>query len=138
MSAAVCLLLQEGNADEREMIGAAVNTGRLSDRLSLGRSPTNQWSRSRSIIMMISMPAIRPISDLRNKTHEISELCHRSSDPVFITKNGVGDMVVMSLRTWEREQARLALYEMLEEAETEYERGERGVTLATMRKRLKR
>ena len=53
------------------------------------------------------MPTIRPISDLRNKAREISKLCHESGDPVFITKNGEGDLVVMSLAAYERDQARL-------------------------------
>jgi len=46
------------------------------------------------------MPQIRPITDLRNTT-EISELCHNTSEPIFITKNGYGDMVVMSNETYE-------------------------------------
>ena len=82
--------------------------------------------------------AIRPISDLRNKTQEISELCHESEEPVFITKNGVGDMVVMSLAVWEREQARLDLYRLLETAEDEFSQGKRGVTLKRLKKRFVR
>ena len=46
------------------------------------------------------MPQIRPITDLRNTT-EISELCHARREPVFITKNGYGDLVVMSMETYE-------------------------------------
>lgn len=46
------------------------------------------------------MPQIRPITDLR-KTNEISELCHAKKEPVFITKNGYGDLVVMSIETYE-------------------------------------
>lgn len=38
------------------------------------------------------MPIIKPISDLRNKTNQLSELVHKSHEPVFITKNGEGDM----------------------------------------------
>ena len=56
------------------------------------------------------MPQIRPITDLRN-TNEISEICHAKKEPVFITKNGYGDLVVMSMETYES---------MLEPAETEY------------------
>ncbi len=84
------------------------------------------------------MPAIRPISDLRNKTQEISDLVHESDEPVFITRNGVGDMVVLSLAAWEREQARWELYRQLEESEADWKAGSRGVTLAAMKKRLKR
>jgi prevent-host-death family protein len=43
------------------------------------------------------MPQIRPISDLRNKFAEISRIVHEDKEPVFLTKNGLGDMVVMSL-----------------------------------------
>lgn len=46
------------------------------------------------------MPQIRPITDLRNTT-EISELCHAKQEPIFITKNGYGDLVVMSMETYE-------------------------------------
>ena len=42
------------------------------------------------------MPNIRPSSDLRNKYNEISEFCHKYNEPVFITKNGTGDLVLMS------------------------------------------
>lgn len=46
------------------------------------------------------MPQIRPITDLRN-TNEISEICHAKNEPVFITKNGYGDLVIMSIETYE-------------------------------------
>ena len=46
------------------------------------------------------MPQIRPITDLRN-TNEISDLCHARREPIFITKNGYGDLVVMSIETYE-------------------------------------
>lgn len=65
------------------------------------------------------MPSIRPISDLRNKANDISEYCHTSREPVFITKNGIGDMVVMSIEAYERQQALVSLYTKLAEAEEE-------------------
>lgn len=46
------------------------------------------------------MPIIKPITDLRN-TNEISDLCHKEKKPIFITKNGYGDLVVMSMETYE-------------------------------------
>ena len=46
------------------------------------------------------MPEIRPITDLRNTT-EISELCHAKKEPIFITKNGYGDLVIMSMETYD-------------------------------------
>lgn len=75
------------------------------------------------------MALIRPISDLRNKTPEISRLCHKSGEPVFITRNGESDLVVMSAAAYERDQARLKLYELLGAAEEDVRRGDRGVTL---------
>jgi prevent-host-death family protein len=63
------------------------------------------------------MPQIRPITELRN-TAEISELCHETDEPVYITKNGHGDMVIMSIETWEKDQALLETYRKLAEAET--------------------
>ena len=55
------------------------------------------------------MPQIRPITDLRN-TNEISDLCHAKQEPIFITKTGYGDLVVMSIETYEA---------MVETAETD-------------------
>lgn len=46
------------------------------------------------------MPVIKPITDLRN-TNEISEICHKQQQPIFITKNGYGDLVVMSIETYD-------------------------------------
>jgi prevent-host-death family protein len=84
------------------------------------------------------MPIIRPISDLRNKSREISDLVHERDEPVFITRDGEGDMVVMSLATWEREQARLELYRLIDEAEADERAGDRGITPKEMRRRLRR
>jgi PHD/YefM family antitoxin component YafN of YafNO toxin-antitoxin module len=64
------------------------------------------------------MPQIRPITDLRN-TAEISELCHSTAEPVFITKNGYGDLVVMSMEAYERKLALADVYQKLAEAEAE-------------------
>ena len=72
------------------------------------------------------MPSIRPISDLRNSSNEISEFCKATREPVFITRNGVGDMVVMSMEAYERQQAQLELYQMLAEAEADIASGKQG------------
>ena len=69
------------------------------------------------------MPEIRPIKDLRN-TMEISELCHQLKEPLFITKNGYGDMVVMSMETYEKSLAKLELYQKLAQAEAQMNNGE--------------
>ena len=84
------------------------------------------------------MPRIRAISDLRNHANEISDLCHRYGEPVFIPKNGKEDLVVMSQATFEQQQARLELYEKLDEAEAEDARGDEGVTHAEMMRELRK
>lgn len=65
---------------------------------------------------------IRPITDLRN-TSEISELCHRLGEPIFITKNGCGDLVVMSSETYERELAAADILKKLISAQQEIDSG---------------
>lgn len=65
------------------------------------------------------MPQIIPIKELKN-TSEISEMCHKTENPIFITKNGYGDMVIMSIETYERSMAYLEkIYESLERSETQ-------------------
>ena len=60
------------------------------------------------------MPAIRPSADLRNKYNEISEFCHEYTEPVFITKNGKGDLVIMSMDTYELLAGKLELYSAID------------------------
>ena len=72
------------------------------------------------------MPNIRPISDLRNNANDISDFCHTSREPVFITRNGVGDMVVMSVEAYEQQQALISLYANLAESEEEIANGADG------------
>lgn len=66
---------------------------------------------------------IVPIRDLRN-TNEISEKCKNSNEPIFITKNGYGDMVLMSMETYERTIAIAEVYRKLMEAEMELTTGQ--------------
>jgi len=77
--------------------------------------------------MIVIMPNIRPISDLRNNSNEISEFCRTAREPVFITKNGVGDMVVMSIEMYEQQQSQFDLYTKLAEAEAENGTGSEGI-----------
>ncbi len=58
---------------------------------------------------------IRPVTDLRNKFADISRIVHEEATPVFLTKNGYGDMVVMSLETYERITGKAELYRLLDE-----------------------
>ena len=82
------------------------------------------------------MRPVRPITDLRNKSQEISAECHRTGEPIVITKNGRGDLVVMSVARFELDQARLDLYRALEESEDDVRRGDRGITPRAVREKL--
>ena len=61
------------------------------------------------------MPHIRPSSDLRNKYNEISAFCHKYAEPVYITKNGRGDLAVISIDTYEKLVGKIELYKLLDE-----------------------
>jgi prevent-host-death family protein len=69
------------------------------------------------------MPTIRPSSDLRNNYSEISEFCHKYHEPVYITKNGQGDLAVMSIETFERIIARQELYSIIEKGTDDINKG---------------
>ena len=61
------------------------------------------------------MPKIRSSADLRNNYNEISNFCHTYNEPVFITKNGKGDLAVMSIDHYEELTARFELYNKIQE-----------------------
>ncbi len=65
--------------------------------------------------MEVIMPTIRPSADLRNNYTEISDFCHKYPEPVFITKNGLGDLAVMSIETYELLAGKMELYSLLDE-----------------------
>ena len=67
------------------------------------------------------MDLIRPVSDLRNNFAEISRQVHETEKPVFLTKNGFGDMVVMSMEAFENLQFESEVYFKLQAAEKEAE-----------------
>lgn len=87
------------------------------------------------------MPIIRPVSDLRNHFADISKTVHESSEPVFLTKNGYGDMVVMSMEAFERHQFDSEIYIKLKEAELEAKttgkRFSHDEVFSSLRRRLK-
>ena len=85
----------------------------------------------------IHMPEIRPIKDLRN-TNEISELCHERNEPVYITKNGYGHLVVMSMETYREKLAKADLYDKLAEAEMELNNKEELLDAEVVFKRIKK
>ncbi len=67
------------------------------------------------------MKLIRPVSDLRNNFADISRVVHETAQPVFLTKNGYGDMVVLSMEAYENLQLESEIYSKLQEAEREAE-----------------
>lgn len=68
------------------------------------------------------MPQIIPIKDLKN-TSEISELCNKSEEPIYVTKNGYGDMVIMSMAVYENIMRQLNMYRELELSEQQIAEG---------------
>lgn len=67
------------------------------------------------------MNMIRPVSDLRNNFADISKTVHETAKPVFLTKNGYGDMVVLSMEAFENLQFESEVFFKLQEAEREAE-----------------
>ena len=67
-------------------------------------------------VLMPTVPMIRPVSDLRNKFSDISKEVHKANEPIFLTKNGRGDMVVMSLDAYEQNLFESQIYVKLKEA----------------------
>ena len=68
------------------------------------------------------MPHIIPIRDLKN-TGAISKLCNESDEPIYITKNGYGDMVIMSMKLFEDSLFMQKVYNKLAESELDFEAG---------------
>lgn len=69
------------------------------------------------------MPQIIPIRDLKN-TSEISDRCHATTEPIFVTKNGYGDMVLMSMETYEAKMQMLEIHTKLAQAEEQIRAGQ--------------
>ena len=71
------------------------------------------------------MPNIKSSTDLRNNYNDISTFCHESREPVFITKNGQGDLAVMSIETYEALNGKLELYRLLDEGRAAVKAGKK-------------
>jgi PHD/YefM family antitoxin component YafN of YafNO toxin-antitoxin module len=71
------------------------------------------------------MPNIKSSTDLRNNYNGISSFCHESREPVFITKNGQGDLAVMSIETYEMLNGKLELYRLLGEGRAAVNEGQK-------------
>ena len=74
------------------------------------------------------MPIIKPISSLRTRTREIATICHEQDEPVYLTTNGVGDLVVMSIEHYERLKTQVDLFEKLGVAQAQSAAGAKGLT----------
>ena len=83
------------------------------------------------------MPQIIPIRDLKN-TSEISQMCQESTEPIYITKNGYGDMVIMSVKVYEEKLFTLDVYNKLAAAEAQIAQGkvlDSGTSLKSIREK---
>lgn len=69
------------------------------------------------------MPEIIPIRDLKN-TNAISQRCHETAEPIFVTKNGYGDMVIMSMEIYESTMKQITMYRDIEISEKQIEAGQ--------------
>jgi prevent-host-death family protein len=84
------------------------------------------------------MPVIKPISDLRTKANQISRLAHESDEPIFLTRNGEGDLVVMSMAHYSRMQRKFDLFSKLEVAEQSRANGDKGKPLSQITRELRK
>lgn len=83
------------------------------------------------------MPKIIPIKDLKN-TFDISEMCHHTDEPIYVTKNGYGDMVIMSMESYESQMKQMKIYEDIEVSEAQIQEGkvkDARKSLSSMRER---
>lgn len=69
------------------------------------------------------MPVIKASADLRNKYSDISNYCHTTNEPIFITKNGQGDLAVMSIEQYDNIIAKIELYSKLAEGLKDIQEG---------------
>ncbi len=83
------------------------------------------------------MPIIKPISSLRNKTREIASICHDQDEPIYLTTNGEGDLVVMSIEHYEKMNAKIDLFEKLDVAQSQSATGAKGITHSQMIQKLR-
>ncbi|MDR3313509.1 MAG: hypothetical protein LBS96_03520 [Oscillospiraceae bacterium] len=79
---------------------------------------------------------IRPVSAVNKDFHEISSYCHKHGKPVFLTKEGEGDLVIMSFDRYQAQQELMGLRAKLLEAELQVERGEKLFTMEEIRAQM--
>jgi prevent-host-death family protein len=83
------------------------------------------------------MPVIKSISSMRNRTREIAEICHKQDEPVYLTTNGEGDLVVMSIDHYERLKAQVDLFQKLGVAQAQSAAGQKGISHSQMMAKLR-
>ena len=83
------------------------------------------------------MPNIKSISSMRNRTREIADICHKQDEPVYLTTNGEGDLVVMSISHYERLKAQTDLFQKLAEAQAQSAAGKKGISHKQMMAKLR-
>jgi len=83
------------------------------------------------------MSNIRPVSDLRNNFAEISRQVHESDEPVILTKNGYGDMVVLSMESFEKLSFQCEIFGKLKEAEVQATRTQQRYSTKDVLKEIK-
>lgn len=83
------------------------------------------------------MPIIKSISSLRHQTREIASLCHEKDEPIYLTTNGKGDLVVMTIEHYEQLQAKIDLFGKLGVAQAQAAAGEKGITHKQMMTKLR-
>ena len=66
---------------------------------------------------------IKPSAAIRNNYRKVADYCIETGQPVFLTNNGEGELVVMSIQAWEEERQRIRVEESLQKIETEAEAG---------------
>ena len=85
----------------------------------------------------VIMPVIKKSAELRNNYGQISEFCHNYREPVFITKNGQGDLAVMSIETYEEIIGKLELYKKIQIGINQIKKG-KTVSEEKMMKKIKK
>lgn len=81
---------------------------------------------------------IKPSAAIRNNYNEISQLCKETEQPVYLTKNGEGDLVVMDIKSFSKRENMLNLREMLVEAEESRIRGDKSYTIEEVSNLMKK
>ena len=84
------------------------------------------------------MTIIKSISSLRHRTREIATICHEKDEPVYLTTNGEGDLVIMTIEHYERLKAQVDLFEKLGVAQVQSAGGKKGITHRQMMTKLRR